>query len=104
VTPFEGFLALLVRENDRSMLIAGRHQFEKVVCLLLGERGVAHFVDHQHTRCNVASQALSHEARVRCTFEGLCQLAQGRKEHRMSRCERLVGERQAQLKLTRFWG
>lgn len=63
------------------MFIASRYQFFELMRLFLGEAGIAHFIDHQQARRDVATQLLPHQAGMRRTFSGACQISERRKHH-----------------------
>ncbi len=50
------------------MFIASRHQLKELMSLFLGEAGIAHFIDHQQARRDVATQPLPQQAGMRRTF------------------------------------
>ena len=63
-------------QNDRPVLVASGDQLEEVASLLLRELRVAHFIDDQQTGGDVAAQALSHQAGMGSTLQGLRQFGE----------------------------
>jgi hypothetical protein len=50
------------RQDDRAMNISGSNQLKELMSLFLGKLGIAHFIDDQQTRRDVATQTLPHQA------------------------------------------
>src|SRR5215469_15537926 len=80
------------------MLIASSDELEEMMSLLLGQPSVAHFVNDQQTRGDIASQTLAQQAGMRSALQRLCQVCQRRKHHGMARCERPIRKRQTQMR------
>lgn len=82
------------------MLITGSDQLEEVMSLLGREPGVADFINDQQAGRDVATQPLTHEARVRGALQRLREFRQRRKQDRMSLGQRPISQREAQVRLT----
>src|SRR5712691_5660533 len=79
------------------MLIARGHQLKKVVCLSWCQARVSHLINDENTRGGVATEPLTHQARIGSGIQGLSQMGERGKQRRIPSRQSFDSKRQAQV-------